>query len=121
MQALNPLAVLHIAFASGHILGLARIDQDDPKAPTFQDLEEGNPIDSRRFHGHAGDCALLKPIRHGFKVRGKGSEFANIFLRTAGRNTGPMFFGTNIDSRGIGIDLFPTIVHRYFFLSFLGF
>jgi hypothetical protein len=49
VQALDPLAVLHIALAPGHILGLARIDQNDVKAPALQNLKQGNPINSCGF------------------------------------------------------------------------
>ncbi len=45
VQVLQPLAVLHIALASGHVLDVAGVDEADLKAVVLQDLEERDPVD----------------------------------------------------------------------------
>ena len=48
MQALDPLAVMHVAFGSAlDFLDLLRVDQEHLEAPRLQQLKEGNPIDPR--------------------------------------------------------------------------
>jgi len=118
VQALNPLAVLHVGFPPRHIFGLPGIDQQDMKSAGLQDLEDRNPIDPRGFHGDAFDAAFLKPIGQGFQLTSKGSKLAHRFLSPAWRNADPMFPGTNIDAGGVRIDFFPSLMDGGFPLFF---
>jgi len=44
MQLLYPLAILDIAFATGHIFEVMDIDQFDLKAAVIEDFINGDPI-----------------------------------------------------------------------------
>lgn len=46
MELLYPLAILDIAFATGHIFEVMGIDQFDLKAPIIEDFINGDPIDA---------------------------------------------------------------------------
>ena len=62
MQLAQPSRIAHIGFAARHVLGVAGIHEDDLEAMRFQDLEGWDPVNARRFHGHAGDAAGLEPV-----------------------------------------------------------
>ena len=55
----QPLALLHVAFTPGEILGVPRVHQIDLKAPALQDLVQRNPVDARRLHRDGRDPTLL--------------------------------------------------------------
>jgi hypothetical protein len=62
VELLQPLAILHVAFAARHMLDLARIDQQHLKARCFELLVQGDPVHTRRFHGHGFDPAAFEPL-----------------------------------------------------------
>jgi hypothetical protein len=51
------------------MLQLGRLNQLDLETASFQDLENGNPVHTRRFHGHGRDAALLEPVGQSIIVR----------------------------------------------------
>src|SRR5215470_10405726 len=52
MQALDPLTVFPIRFASRWDLDLLGIDQEHSYATRFEDLINRQPVDTGRLHGH---------------------------------------------------------------------
>jgi hypothetical protein len=62
VELLQPLAILHVAFAARNMLGLPRVDQHHLKARFFELLEQRNPVDTRRFHRHGFDPAAFEPL-----------------------------------------------------------
>lgn len=73
-KALQPGGINDIGFAAGHILGLARIDEDDVKAVLFQHFVGWNPVNTGGFHRHAGDPACLEPAGHLMQVAGERAK-----------------------------------------------
>ena len=80
MELLDPLAILDIAFATGHIFEVMGIDQFDLKAAVIEDFKNGDPIDAGRFHGHGIDAAFTQPVGQGMQVNGKGLETSDGLL-----------------------------------------
>src|SRR4029450_2363773 len=52
VQLLEPLTVLHVGFASWHMLDMATIDQGQLQAAGFQEFEDRNPVDAGGLHRH---------------------------------------------------------------------
>ena len=56
--------VEHVGLGPGAAAGqLARLDQPDLEAAGFEQLEQRDPVDAGRFHGHGGDAALASASR----------------------------------------------------------
>src|SRR5438105_9193654 len=121
MQPLDPLAVLHIALASRHILGLTRIGENHRESPLFQNLEDWNPVNPRRLHRYAGDPAFLEPIGQRVQIGGKGAETSDVLWRRLGRHTGKVLFSADVDAGCLGINRLPALINGYFLLFLFGF
>ena len=103
-----PLAVSASGFAAGHVFGVAGVDQVDGKTPRFQNLEEGDPVDSRAFHDHGIDLASLAPVGHGMKV-GRNARNPAHGLWRAIRRHGNVVLGTaHVDPGGIEMQLWQS-------------
>src|ERR1700722_8791047 len=63
MKPLEPLRVADVSLTSGHMLGIARIDEEDSKATGIEELENRNPIHAGRFHNDRLDATLREKIR----------------------------------------------------------
>src|SRR5260370_35614939 len=74
MQILQPLAVGNIRFATRHVFHMTRVDQQDRESSLLENLEQRNPIDSRRFHRYALDLRGLQQICGGGQVFGESRE-----------------------------------------------
>src|ERR1700738_4319026 len=74
MQLLDPLAIKDIRLAAGDILNVARIDQLDFEPVTFQHFKQRDPVNTGRFHSHAGNATLLEPSGKGFKVSSESAK-----------------------------------------------
>ena len=61
MKPLQPLRVADVGLASGHVLGIARIDKEHREATGVEKLEDRNPVDAGRFHDDRLDAAFRKP------------------------------------------------------------
>ena len=46
MKLLDPLAVEDVGLAAGDVLDMTGVDEEDFKAPCFQDIIAGNPVDT---------------------------------------------------------------------------
>ena len=57
-----------IGLASGHVLGVPRIDQNHIKPARFPNLVDGYPIDPGKFHRDTRHAAGFEPIRQFMQV-----------------------------------------------------
>src|SRR5262249_38557176 len=79
----DPLTVLDVGLAAGHLLDVLGVDQDDTDAP-LQEVEDRLPGDARRYHGHVRDIVLGQPVREGQQVGGHGRQGADLLEDLAG-------------------------------------
>ena len=86
MQLHQPLALLHVAFASRQILRLSRIHQIHFETSLLQDVEYRDPVDASGLHGHGPNPALLQPIGHRLQL-GCGAPKATYRLAVPGGGT----------------------------------
>lgn len=77
MELAQPLAIQHIGFAAGYVLGRTGIHHDHGEAALFQQVEEGNPIDARGFQGHRRHATGVEPVGEGAEIGGVRAEFAH--------------------------------------------
>ena len=76
----NPLTIPDIAFATGHLLQLPRIDQLQLELIAFQDVPDRLPQHSGRFHCHMRDVLLGKPVTKCQQLIGhRGEGAATLF------------------------------------------
>lgn len=105
VQVLQPLAVLHIALASGHVLDVAGVDEADLEAAVLQNLEERDPVDPGGLHRHGGDGTGLQPVSQGLEILGEGAEVAHrLWVPLCGHRR-VMNGGTEVDAGGVGVGL----------------
>src|SRR5437870_13750506 len=77
MQLLDPLTIKNIRLAAGDVLNVARIDQLYFESPSLEQFEQRDPVNTSRFHRHAGDATLLQPSGKSFKVSCKSTKLAH--------------------------------------------
>ena len=107
MELLQPLAVLHIGFAAGHVADMACVDQHDFDFRLLKLLGERHPVDAGRFDRHRGDAAPLQPIDQSIQSAGKRAEGANrrfSFWNTRRRHCRIVFLGAHIDPASMLVD-----------------
>ena len=62
MEPLQPLRIADVGLASGHVLGIARIDKEHIKASGIEEFEDRNPVHAGRLHNDRLNATFLKPI-----------------------------------------------------------
>ncbi len=72
-QMCDPLRIGHIGFAAGDFFDMARIDQQQFE-PSVQNVPDGFPQHTGRFHGHVRNTLFRQPIRHLEQFPGHGAE-----------------------------------------------
>ena len=103
MQVLEPLALLHITLASGHVLDVAGVDQADLKAAILEDLKQRYPLDPGGLHGHGGDATLLEPVGQFDEIFGERAIMPHrLFIAVCGY-CHVVDGGTEVDSGGVRI------------------
>jgi hypothetical protein len=73
----EPLAIFDVGLMPRNGLHVLGVDQNDLHR-AFQDIEDGPPKHSRRFHGHMRDLLSREPIgqrQQPCRGRGEGSHF----------------------------------------------
>ena len=104
MQPLEPLTVRYVGFPARDILHMSGVDQLYCKPSSFEDLIQGNPIDTGRLHDHGLDTAAFQPISHGVQISRKAFEGAHrVFISVFGYRD-PVFCGAYIDAGCICIN-----------------
>src|SRR5215467_16207 len=71
------------------------------KTPPFQNLKHRYPVDTRRFHRHRGDPAMLKPISQCVQVRAECTEAPHRLPIMVIRDGHKDFFRTDIHPGGM--------------------
>ena len=79
MELLNPLGVVDIRFTSGHILRVTRVYEHDVKATRLENLEQRDPVDTRRLHRDGRNAETTEPIRERVQIRREALERTNRF------------------------------------------
>ena len=103
MEILQPLAILHVALASGDVLDVAGIDQADLKTAILEDLEQGDPVDSGRLHRHGGDAAVFEPVGQSLEIFGEGPKMPHRLRIPIRRNRRVMDSRPEVDTCRIRI------------------
>jgi len=87
-QLRNPFRIAHIGLASGHLLQMPRVDQQQ-REPALQDVPDRLPQYTRGFEGHMRHAQRLQVVGQRPQVSGHGPEGADLpeqspgFLATA--------------------------------------
>src|SRR3954466_101572 len=104
LQLAQPFAIRDVALASRHVLDVMGIHEPHGESARIQDLEQGNPVDARRFHGDARDPTARQPVRQSDQIARNGLE-GLYRLRVVIRRDGHIVLGRSaIDPRGIRVD-----------------
>src|SRR5664280_1624046 len=93
MKTLQPLRIADVSLASGHVLGVARIDKEHGKSTGIEKLKNWNPVHAGRFHNDRLDATFLKPIYQPMQI-GRECTEAAYRLRRAIRP-----YGSHVHSR----------------------
>ena len=101
---LQPLAIAHVALASGYVLHIPRVDQTYLQPALFQYLKQRYPVDPGGFHGHCLDSTSFKPFGGGDQVCGKRGEPAHRLSVPLCGHGDINFSGPNIDPRRVGVN-----------------
>jgi len=81
-QVGDPLRVLHVSLASGHVAHVRGIADDDGEV-TLQGSMHRLPVDTRALHADVGDAFLKQPLAQGREVLAHGAEAAHLLERAA--------------------------------------
>ena len=106
VQLAQPLTILDVALAAGHVFDVAGVDKQDLQAPGFQDVEERDPLHAGGFHGDARHAAGDEPVGEALEVRGKRPEGLNEGGVPIGRDGHKVLRGPAVDARDIDLDPF---------------
>lgn len=104
VELLQPLAVMHVRLATGHVLDVVGVDQVALDAARFEQFEDGDPVRSRRFHRYAVDAAGEPPVGKGLQVGGEGGATAHRLAVEIGTHGGPDLAGADVEAGGVGVD-----------------
>jgi len=102
MKKLQPLAVLDVGLAAGHVLDVPGVDQADLDAAVLQNLKERNPVNAGGLHCDGDHTARHKPVGQSMQVFGEGGELAHRRGSPVGWNRCVDHGGTDIDAAGVG-------------------
>ena len=104
MKPLQPLRVADISFASGHVLGIPRIDQEYGEAAGVEEFEYRNPVDAGRLHNDCLDAAFCKPIHKPMQIGCEGPEAAHWLRRAIGPYGSHVHRRPDIDGGRVRVD-----------------
>ena len=82
MKPLQAPLIADVGLASGHVLGIARIDKEDNKATGIEQLENWYPVNAGQFHDDGLDATFREPVHQPMQVGREGAETAD-WLRRA--------------------------------------
>ena len=105
MQALNPLRIQHVGLRPcAATRKLPRFDQIDLETLRFEELEQGNPVDSGGFQSNRLDTALLQPRDDLVEIDGVGAELADWVGVAIRRDADHVHVGMDVDSGRVRVD-----------------
>src|SRR5664279_2828598 len=103
VQLLQPLAFLHIRFASRQSLGVLRMRHVHFQPVTFQHVIQCRPVHAGGLHDDRLDSAVLQPACHPMEVGGEAAETSYRFCVAVCGHGYVMFCTSHIDPRCIHI------------------
>ncbi len=104
MEALDPLAVLHVTCGSAlALLHVRRIDEEDREATRLQERKEREPRDSGRCEGDGGAPTGGQPGGAGVQVGGIGAKTAHRLRVITGWNRHKVGCGPDINASGMPV------------------
>src|SRR5580693_5286491 len=86
------------------------IDQMDFDSPSLQDLEQGYPVDPRRFHCHRIDATLFEPVCQLVQIFGEGRKRSHRIAVPICRNGNKDFSRSDVDTTSVRSHLRQTPV-----------
>ena len=105
----QPLAILHVRLAPGHVLDMARVYQNDLKLP-LQDVVDRLPKHPGRFHSQVGNPFCKQPIAQAEQIASHGAKGSNLFVHLSRFVHSPDTYGNglamNIGTSTAAIDCF---------------
>ena len=104
VEVAEPLTIGHVALASGHVLDVSRIDEEDLQAAGFEDVVDRDPVDPGGFHRHAGDPTGDQPVREPQQIAGERREGLDRGRTPIRRHRDVVRRGSAIDARDVRID-----------------
>ena len=110
MKPLDPLAVGHIAFASGHVLDVPGIDEEHREASCLQHVIERDPIHAGRLHRDGVDVTGREPVGQVDERMREAPELPHRLLVSVWGDRHPMTPGPNVDTRGIEMHLLQELL-----------
>ena len=110
MKPLDPLAVGHIAFASGHVLDVPGIDEEHREASCLQHFIERDPIHAGRLHRDGVDVTGREPVGQVDERMREAPELPHRLLVSVCGDRHPMTPGPNVDTRGIEMHLLQELL-----------
>ena len=119
MQLLDPLAVEDVGLATGDILDVTGVDEEDLKATLLEDLKGGDPVDAGGLHGHGVDATGQEPIGQSMQGTGIGLEGPDGLGTTVFRHSGIDLSRADVETGGI--DLRASSLTTFCCLVFLAF
>jgi hypothetical protein len=76
-QVGDPLGILHVGLAAGHVAHVQGIADDEGEG-ALQDGMDGLPVDAGPFHADVGDALLQQPRAQGCEILVHGAEAARL-------------------------------------------
>ena len=116
---LDPLAVEDVGLATGDILDVTGVDEEDLKAALLEDLKDGDPVDAGGLHGHGVDATGQEPIGQSMQGTGIGLEGPDGLGTTVFRHSGIDLSRADVETGGI--DLRASSLTTFCCLVFLAF
>jgi hypothetical protein len=104
MELLQPLRIIHVAFAARDMLGVARVDEEHLESSRLEDLEDGYPVHAGGFHRDGGDPDLLEPLCQAIEITAESAKCADRLRIAIGRDRDDMEGGADIEAGGVGVD-----------------
>src|SRR5215510_13292893 len=102
---LEPLAILHVRLAPGHLARVMGIDQLDIKPTLFEHCEQGHLVDPGRLQHDGLDLTRLQPYGQGIEISRKGPKAPHRLLIAILWNGAPVLGRPDINPGGIEIQL----------------
>ena len=103
VELLEPLRVIDVRFPPWDMLHVARIHEEDLEPPRLEDLEDGNPVNARRFHGDGRDADGVQPVGQTTEIAGKAPERPDGLIAHLGRDGDHMKRRAHIQTSGVGV------------------
>lgn len=114
VQGLEPLTVQDVGFAPWKTLDSRGADQTALQPLGFQGLEDRDPVDACRFHGHGLDVVRHQPVGQGVQIGGVVAKHAHELGLLRTRHTDGNLMGANVDPGGMWMNVSQALERTHF-------